>query len=148
MNRKTSDLSLRLMDDDSLDDLSYRLVKAYLGVGRSVQMLVEKLREIVFISNRTTAQVEGFTAAIKALKKASKNSAPSDFSHSTNHGKGLKGESMEPDEERKDFPDVGEIDPDEVDSKILARIIAEIQHDSTPPARIFNRTHNRHNRGV
>lgn len=46
------------------------------------------------------------------------------------------------------WPDVLTIDPATVPSAVLRRLIAEVQQEGLPSPSLYDRIHNRHNRGV
>ena len=46
-----------------------------------------------------------------------------------------------------ELPDLQDVDLDTLESATLARLIDEVRHEATEPV-IYNRTHNRHNRGA
>ena len=43
--------------------------------------------------------------------------------------------------------DIMTIDPSTVSSAVLRRLIREVQQEESKPSRIYDRVHNRHNRG-
>ena len=56
-------------------------------------------------------------------------------------------ENQTQDAESRPNPDLLEVDTSKIPSAVLARLIGEVRSEKSPTPYIYDRVHNRHNRG-